>query len=55
MTVIITKKLSNKEISDTLKKISAQKSKTGLRKHFGLALDKIDALDFQKKVRNEWD
>jgi hypothetical protein len=55
MTLIITKKLSKKEISDTLKKINAKKSKAGLRKHFGLATDKIDALDFQKKIRNEWD
>jgi hypothetical protein len=55
MTVIITKKASAKEIRDTLKEINAKKNGKGLRKHFGLAVSTIDALAFQKKVRNEWD
>ncbi|WP_185966032.1 hypothetical protein [Flavobacterium sp. ZT3R18] len=55
MTVIITKKQSKKEIQETLNKLIQKRESKGLRKHFGLSEKNIDALDFQKEVRNEWD
>lgn len=55
MTVIITKKLSKKEIQETLNKLIQKKESKGLRKHFGLSKENVDAIDFQKSARNEWD
>lgn len=54
MTIIINKKLSGKEIKSSLEKIVKKTKTIGLRKHFGLSNEKIDALDFQKKARDEW-
>ncbi len=54
MTLIINKKLSAKEVKFSLEKIINKTKKTGLRKHFGLSDEKIDALDFQKEARNGW-
>jgi hypothetical protein len=55
MTLIIHKKATEKEIRETLSKINDKKKSGGLKKHFGLSEKKIDALDFQKTTRNEWD
>jgi hypothetical protein len=55
MTIIITKKQSKKEIEEKLRQASISKETKGLKKHFGLSIKNIDAVDFQKKVRNEWD
>lgn len=54
MTLVIDKKLSLKEIKTALERIVKAKKTTGLKKHFGLSKNEIDALDFQKKIRNEW-
>ena len=54
MTLIIDKKLTAKEIKATLEKILNKNKRVGLRKHFGLSDEKIDAIEFQKKARNEW-
>jgi hypothetical protein len=54
MTLVINKKLTAKEIKTSLEKITKKTAKIGLRKHFGLSNEKIDALDFQKKARDEW-
>jgi hypothetical protein len=54
MTLVINKKLTAKEIKISLAKIIKKRKPTGLRKHFGLSDEKIDALEFQKKARNEW-
>lgn len=54
MTIIINKKLSVKEVKSSLEKIVKKTKKIGLRKHFGLSKEKTDALDFQKKARDEW-
>lgn len=54
MTLIINKKLSAKEVKSSLDKIVQKTKKVGLRKHFGLSNEKIDALAFQKEARNEW-
>jgi hypothetical protein len=55
MTIIITKKQTKKEIEEKLRQASSNKEAKGLKKHFGLSIKNIDADDFQKKVRNEWD
>lgn len=54
MTLVINKKLSVKEIKSSLDKIVKKNKPIGLRKHFGLSDEKTDALEFQKKSRNEW-
>lgn len=54
MTLVISKKLSPKEVKISLDKIIKKSKSNGLRKHFGLSSDKTDALEFQKKARNEW-
>lgn len=54
MTLIIDKKLTVKEIKDSIEIILKKNKRIGLRKHFGLSDEKIDALEFQKKARNEW-
>ncbi|WP_310555796.1 hypothetical protein [Flavobacterium sp.] len=55
MTLVINKKLTAKEIKSSLEKIIKKNKQVGLRKHFGLSKEKIDALEFQKQARNEWD
>ena len=54
MTVIITKKLSIKEVKAVLNRLVEEKPKKSLRKHFGVSKENIDAIEFQKKSRNEW-
>jgi hypothetical protein len=55
MTLVINKKLSAREVKSSLDKITKKNKSVGLRKHFGLSDEKTDALEFQKKARNEWD
>lgn len=54
MTVVIDKKLSIKEIKLVLKNLVDSRKPKSLKKHFGLSKEKIDAIEFQKKVRDEW-
>ncbi len=54
MTLVIDKKLSEKEINIALEKMLKAKKTNGLKKHFGLSKPTIDALEFQKNARNEW-
>jgi hypothetical protein len=54
MTLVIHKKLSAKEVKSSLDKLIKKTKPVGLRKHFGLSDEKIDALEFQKQARNEW-
>ncbi len=59
MTIIIKKDASKKEIQEALKKVTKGNKKKltpgNLRKHFGKLKLGIDGLEFQKKVRSEWD
>jgi hypothetical protein len=55
MTLVINKKLTAKEIKASLEKIIKKNKQIGLRKYFGLSEEKIDAEEFQKQARNEWD
>lgn len=54
MAVNIIKKNTKKEVEKLLKK-AAKKRKGNLKKHFGVNPNEIDGLEFQKKVRSEWD
>lgn len=54
MTIIIEKKSTKAEIKATLEKLKKTKKRKGLRKHFGVSNLNIDALAFQKEIRNEW-
>lgn len=51
MEKIVTKKTSKKEFDDMLK---SKKRKLNLKQFSGILENKIDGLDFQKKIRNEW-
>lgn len=46
--------MSKKELSVALEKLLKTRKTKGLHKHFGVSKEKIDALAFQKEVRNEW-
>ena len=54
MTIIIEKNFTKDEIKATLEQLTKSKKKKGLRKHFGISQLNIDAVAFQKKVRDEW-
>ena len=54
MTIIIEKNFTKEEIKATLEQLKKTKKKKSLRKHFGISQLDIDAVAFQKKLRNEW-
>lgn len=57
MTVVIKKNATKEEVEKILKKIK-KPAKKGLRKFFGLNFidtGGLDAVAYQKKLRNEWD
>lgn len=54
MTITINKKLSKAELNRLLAKFIKKPEKKGLFQFFGKAVEKIDALEFQKKARDEW-
>lgn len=54
MTITINKKLSKKELNKLLGQFIKKTEKKGLFQFFGTAVEKIDALEFQKKARDEW-
>jgi hypothetical protein len=55
MTIIIKNKTSKVELQKLLKKISKSNKKKSLRNVFGKFKIEGDALEIQKKLRNEWD
>jgi hypothetical protein len=54
MIIKINKKLSKKELNKLLEPFVKKREKKGLFKYFGTAVEKIDALEFQKNARDEW-
>lgn len=54
MVPIIKKGTSKKEIEDLLSKKKIAKSKKSLAKFAGKLNTKVDPIDFQKELRNEW-
>lgn len=58
MTILIKKNATKEEVEKLVSKITLPKKKNGLRKFFGkpiLETDGLDAVAYQKKLRNEWD
>ncbi len=58
MTTLIKKTATKEEIEKILQKVKKTKSKKGLKRFFGLNFidtGGLDAVAFQKKLRNEWD
>jgi hypothetical protein len=55
MAVIIKKKTTKKEIEILLLKINHSKNKKSLRNVYGVFPIEGDAVEIQKKMRNEWD
>lgn len=54
MTITINRKLSKKELNTLLAKFEKKTKKKDIFQFFGKAVEKIDALEFQKKARDEW-
>ena len=50
----IPKKATKKQIDNLLKKV-LPKNESKMAKHFGSLKRNIDAIEFQKAARNEWD
>lgn len=56
MVVEIKKKYSDKKKRELLDKVRKEAAKAPtLKDVFGIFKDKVDGLEFQKKVRSEWD
>ena len=58
MTVTIPKKATKKQVKAVLEKMEKQMKKKGkgnVAKFFGISKSEVDGLEFQKKVRSEWD
>jgi hypothetical protein len=54
MIITINKILSKKELNKLLEPLVKKREKKGLFKYFGTAVEKVDALEFQKNARDEW-
>lgn len=54
MTLVIDKKLTEKELDEALKKMQKKNKKHSLKRFFGTAIEKIDGVEFQRKVRDDW-
>jgi hypothetical protein len=56
MVITINKNTNSKEIDEALKKLQSSKKKKGLRSFYGKLKGAFgDAMEYQKKVRDEWD
>lgn len=60
MTITIPKKATKKQIQDAMAKMEKEmkkksKGKGNVAKFFGICKSEVDGLEFQKKVRSEWD
>jgi hypothetical protein len=60
MTIIIPKNATKKQVKVALEKmakhLARKKNKKGnIAHHFGSCKSEVDGLEFQKKVRSEWD
>ncbi|HJW29973.1 MAG TPA: hypothetical protein VJ508_12115 [Saprospiraceae bacterium] len=54
MVIELQKPITKKGVKKALSLASKGKRKKNLRKHFGKLKRDLDGLDYQKKVRNEW-
>jgi hypothetical protein len=56
MTIVIEKGTSKSEVEKLLLKFKTPTKKVGLRKHLGKPIipENVDAVDYQRKLRDEW-
>ncbi len=54
MTVIVKKGIGKKKLNEVLKKI-VRKKKLYASRHIGKVVWNEDALEYQKRIRDEWD
>ncbi len=54
MTLIIKDKISDEDLKKAINKMIANKKSKSLKKFFGTAVEKIDGVEFQRKLRDEW-
>jgi hypothetical protein len=59
MTITIPKKATKKQVKEAIAKMEKEmrkknKGKGNVAKFFGICKSKVDGLEFQKKVRSEW-
>jgi hypothetical protein len=52
--IIIDQNSSRKELDEALAKIERKPRGINLKKYFGKVKFRMDGLEFQKKIRNEW-
>jgi molybdopterin synthase catalytic subunit len=59
MTITIPKKATKEQVQAALakmeKSLKKRKKKGNVSKFFGICKSEVDGLEFQKKVRSEWD
>jgi len=55
MTYTINKYTSLEEVKMIIKKVLNKKKSKSLKRHFGKSKTIIDAVEFQKNARSEWD
>jgi hypothetical protein len=54
MTIEIKGTVTKEKVLNAIDKLSKDKPRKTLRKHFGKLKRDIDGLEYQKKVRDEW-
>ncbi len=52
--IIINHNSSRKELDEALAKLSKKPKGINLKKYFGKVKFKMDGLEYQKQIRNEW-
>jgi len=52
--IVINHNSSRKELDEALAKISKKPKGIDLKKYFGKVKFKMDGLEYQKQIRNEW-
>ena len=58
MTIELPKNATKKQVKAALEKLERalrKERKGNISRHFGVCKSKVDGLEFQKKVRSEWD
>ena len=55
MIIEVKKPVTKEKIEEIIQLLTKINKKKSLRKHFGKLKRGLDGLDYQKKVRNEWD
>lgn len=55
MVIELQKPITKEKVKKALALAAADKKKKSLRKHFGKLKRGLSGVDYQKKIRNEWD